>query len=142
MKNLLVVMAWLEAITGIGLIGSPAALVPLLLGAALDSPVGLVLARVAGAALLALGLACWLARGDGGSRAARGLVAGMLLYNGAVGALLVYAGLSLDLSAIGLWPTVLVHLTLAVWCVVCLRQVSPLTGQPRNHNDRDHHQMP
>ena len=121
MKTLLGVSAWLETITGVALIVSPAAPVSLLLGAALDTPVALVLARVAGAALLALGLACWLARGDGGSRAARGVVAAMLLNNMAAGTVLLYAGLGLNLSGIGLWPAVLFHLALALWCTRCLR---------------------
>jgi hypothetical protein len=120
MKNLLVVTALFETFTGIALMVSPPLPVWLLIGAALDTSGGLV-ARVAGAALLALGLACWLAREDRGSRAARGLVAAMLLYNVAAGAVLLYAGLSLRLSAIGLWPAVVLHLTLAVWCIGCLR---------------------
>ena len=121
MKSLLVVSAWLETITGVALIVSPAAPVSLLLGAALDTPVGVVLARLAGAALLALGLACWLARGDGRSPAARGLVVAMLFYDLAAAAMLLYAGLGLLLSGVGLWPAVLLHLVLAVWCTRCLR---------------------
>jgi hypothetical protein len=124
MRSLLVATALLEAVTGVALMVSPAPLVSVLAGAALDTPGGPLVARVAGAALLALGLACWLARDDGRSRAARGLVAAMLLYNMAVAAVLVYAGLGLKLSAIGLWPVVLLHGALACWCVVCLRSAS------------------
>ena len=121
MKNLLVVTACLETITGVALMVSPAAPVSLLLGTALDTPVGLVVARVAGAALLALGIACWLARDDGRSVAGRGVVAAMTLYNLAAVTVLLYAGLGLKLSAIGLWSAVVLHITLAVWCIRSLR---------------------
>ena len=117
MKNLIVVTALLETVTGIVLLVSPALPVSLLTGAALDTAVGLVLARIAGAALLALGVACWLARDDAGSAAARGLVAALLLYNSAAVAVLVYAAQRLSLAGIGLWPAVLLHVALAVWCI-------------------------
>lgn len=129
MKILLVVSAWLEVLTGLALIVSPAPPVMLLAGVALDTTGGLLVARVAGAALLALGLACWLARNDRPSRAARGIVAAMFLYNVAAVAVLVYAGLGLKLSAIGLWPAVLLHLALAVWCLACLRPVNSSSGE-------------
>lgn len=122
MKQLLVVTALLEIITGLGLMAFPGPLVSLLVGAALDTTGGLLVARVAGAALLALGVACGLARDDGQSPAAEGLVAAMLLYNIAAVMVLGYAGLGMKLSAVGLWPAVIAHGALALWCVVCLRR--------------------
>jgi hypothetical protein len=134
-RALLLVTAWLEAATGVALIVSPAPLVWLLSGAALETTGGLLVARVAGAALLALGLACWLARNEARSQAARGLVGAMSLYNVAALAVLVHAALGLKLSAAGLWPAILLHLTLAAWCIACLRPVNPSSGG-RSHPDQ------
>jgi len=121
MKTLLIVTAVLEAATGLALSLSPALPVSLLLGVVFDTPGGLVIARVAGAALLSLGVACWLARDDRKSCAARGIVAAMLLYNVAAVAVLAHARLGLGLAGIGLWPAVGLHTSLAVWCVACLQ---------------------
>jgi len=121
MKNLLTVTAGIEAATGLALLGLPSLVVSLLLGGSLDTPAALVVARVTGAALLSLGVACWLARNDEKSRAAVGVVTAMLMYNVAAVAVLAYAGIGLGLSGIGLWPAVLLHAALAAWCIACLR---------------------
>jgi hypothetical protein len=105
----------------------PSLLSMLLLGSSLTTPVELVLARTAGVALLTLGVACWLARDDVQSRAAIGVIGAMLLYNIGVALLLVYAALGLVLSGILLWPFVLVHLGMAIWCVMRLRNKTAQT---------------
>jgi len=120
MRLLLKVTAFLEAATGLGLVAMPSVVVRLLLGAPLDSSAATMLGRVAGVALLALAVACWLARDDTHSPAARGLVAAMFLYNVAVAALLVFAGVGLGLRGIALWPAVILHAAMAAWCVPCL----------------------
>jgi len=129
MKSLLIVTAAAETATGLALLGLPLLVVSLMLGGSLDTPAALVVARVGGAALLSIGVACWLARNDLQSRAATELIAALLLYNLAAVAVLVYAGIGLSLSGIGLWPVVLLHAALAAWCIACLRnqRVSPST---------------
>ncbi len=117
MKILLIVTAAIEAPTGLALVLSPSMLASILLGASLDTP-GLVVARVAGAALLGLATACWLARNDPQGRA--GLIAALLLYNTAAVAVLVHAGVSVGLFGIGLWPAVVLHVALGGWCIACL----------------------
>ena len=121
MNRLLRLTAIIEIPTGLGLMIVPSVLVRLLLGSPLDTSAGVMLGRVAGAALLALGVACWLARDDTQSPAARGLVAAMLLYNISAVAVLTFAGCGLGLHGVVLWPAVILHATMAVWCVACVR---------------------
>jgi hypothetical protein len=121
MKTLLSVTALLEAATGFALAASPSLLISLLIGSPLDTRSGSLVGRLAGVALLTLGLVCWLARNDQKSSVTAGPVAAMLFYNVAVAALLAYARLGLGLSGIGLWPTVALHAALALWCIACLR---------------------
>ena len=130
MKKLLTVSAIIEAATGLGLLAVPSVLARLLLGGTLDTPAALTVARVAGTALLAISVACWLSRENG-----RALVAAMLLYNVFVVGLLLHAALALALSGPGLWPTIALHLAFAFWCLACLRGkqagISAQTTQPR-----------
>lgn len=125
MKNFLATTAVLEFATGVVLVVIPSALATLLLGAQLDTPVGLTIARVGGLALLAIGTACWFARLDGQSRVARGLAGAMVIYNAGVVAIFVYAGLAMRLTGIGLWPVVVAHAAMATWCITILLSRRP-----------------
>ena len=120
MKILFAFTAVFEAATGVALLLSPPLVATLLLGAALDAPAASVVGRMAGAGLLALGVACWLARDDKTSRAAHGLVEALLIYNVAAVVVLAYAGAALGFSNFILWVAVALHKVLAVWCIVCL----------------------
>jgi hypothetical protein len=122
MNRLLKLTALIEAATGFGLIVIPSVVVRLLLGSPLDTPAAVTLGRIAGAALLALGVACWLARDDTQSRTARGLVVAMLMYNLVATAVLAFAGIGLGLHGVALWPAVVLHAAMGAWCVACLRR--------------------
>lgn len=121
MRTLLIVTALFEAATGVALVASPSFVVSFLIGSPLDSLPGSVVARLAGVALLTLGVVCWLARNDQMNRVMVGPVSAMLLYNIAAATLLIYARLGLRLSGVGLWPAVVLHAIFALWCIACLR---------------------
>jgi hypothetical protein len=120
-RTLLIVTAVVETPTGVMLLLSPALVVALLLGASIDAPAALVVARMAGAALLSLGAACWLTRNDGQHHAVSALVAAMLLYNSIAVAVLVHAAAVGRLVGVLTWPVIALHAALAVWCIACLR---------------------
>jgi hypothetical protein len=120
-RSLLGITAVIEAGAGLALVIWPSATVMLLLGSSLDIPAGLILGRIAGAALLALAVACWLARHDGESRSAAGLIVAMLLYNSATVLFLTISGISSGSVGIALWPAVVLHSAMAVWCIARMR---------------------
>ena len=92
MNRLLKLTAIIEAATGLGLVAVPALIGRLLLGGEI-SGASIPLGRITGVALLALGVACWVASYDVRNRAARGLVSAMSLYNLGVALILGAAGL-------------------------------------------------
>jgi hypothetical protein len=122
MTSLLTASAAIELAAGLALLCYPSATVALLVGAPLDAPAAVTVARIGGAGLLALGVACWFARGDTQSRAANGLVAAMFLYDIAAAAILAFAGAGVGLHGVALWPAVVLHALMGVWCVSCLRR--------------------
>jgi hypothetical protein len=116
--SLLIATTVVEVGAGLGLLLLPAFVLDLLIGVSSSAPEGVFVGRVAGAGLLALGIASWLERS---AAAPGGLIAGLLVYNASVASLLVCAGLGLDLAGIALWPAVVLHAAMAAWCLVGLR---------------------
>ena len=119
MKMLLTVTAIVEAGAGVALLGLPSVTASLLLGAALGTSAAVILARVGGAAILALSIVCWLTR-DAQEFAARGLVIAMVFYNLAVAGVLAFAGFSDSLFGMLLWPAVAFHVAMGAWCFATL----------------------
>jgi hypothetical protein len=115
MKTFLTVTAIIEGGAGLALLAVPSLTASLLLGMPLDSPAAAI-ARVGGAAISTLALACWLARGDAERHASRSLAAAMLFYNVAVAAVLAFAGFD-GLHGVLLWPAVAFHVAMGAWCV-------------------------
>jgi hypothetical protein len=120
MKTLFTVTAAIEAGTGLIMITFPSVLARILLGSSLLGPVALTIARIAGVAIFALGAASWLYRNDDQRKTARGLIAALMIFNVGTSAVLIFAGLRLGLSCLGLWSVVMVHTFLAVWCILRL----------------------
>jgi len=106
-------MAIFEGITGLSLLTIPASIVSLLLDVSITEPVGIIVSRLAGVALLSIAIACWMYRNKSD---ANGIITSMLFYNIAAPALLVYAWMS-GFTGLGIWPASLLHIVLAVWCV-------------------------
>jgi hypothetical protein len=110
----------MEVTAGLALLAVPSMAIKVVLGVDQAHPEALALGRLGGAALLAIGVACWTARDDGDSSSQRGLLRAALIYNVGAVAVLGYAGSILVLAGVVLWPTVLLHLGLAAWCLGCL----------------------
>jgi hypothetical protein len=110
------VAAIIEAGAGLALLVLPSFTASLLLGTPLESAAAMSLARVGGAAIVALAIVCSLCR-DVRSPASQGVVVALLFYNLAVAGVLAFAGFGHDLHGVLLWPAVIFHIAMAVWCV-------------------------
>jgi len=119
MKRLLTVTAILELGTAVALLLAPSLTAQLLLGAGLGSPESILVGRLAGAALLSIGLVCWLERNQTGS-GPMGLVAGLAAYNAMGAALLAYGAVADGMNGVALWPACGAHVALLIWCGTCL----------------------
>jgi hypothetical protein len=101
MKKILVLAAAGEAALGLILLVYPPIVVRLLFNAQIAGA-GMVMSRVTGIALIALGVACWPGPP----------LLGMLTYSAVVTLYLAYVGFSGGMSGILLWPAVVLHVTL------------------------------
>jgi len=117
MKKVLSLAAVAEAATGLALLIVPSLVGRVLLGEALTG-VAIPVARVAGIALIALGVACW----PGPPRV------GMVFYSAAVTLYLAYLGVAGNVTGMLLWPAVVLHAILTA----CLIR-TPTSDKTRTH---------
>lgn len=101
MKNALTFAAIAEVATGLGLLIVPSLVGQLLLGEQLIG-IAAPVARVAGIAIIALGIACWPGPP----------LVGMLIYSALVALYLTYLGFAGGLAGVLLWPAVALHVVL------------------------------
>ena len=99
--RVLTLAAIAEIATGLALVLAPSLVGQVLLGDGLAG-VATTVARVAGIALIAFGIACWPGTP----------LLGMLGYSAACALYLVYLGVTGGASGVLLWPAVLLHLVL------------------------------
>jgi hypothetical protein len=104
--RLLAVSALMEAAIGLALMIAPDAVVQLLLGSPLGGA-GIPLGRVAGIALLCLGIACWPSSNISGDKSPA--LMALAIYNLLVAAYLAYVGISGEFVGPLLWPVVALH---------------------------------
>jgi hypothetical protein len=83
----------LETVAGLGLLIDPAGGASALFGSSIDGP-GVAIGRIGGGGLLALGIACWLARKTPTAPASVGVAWAYLVYNVLTCATLIWAGVA------------------------------------------------
>ena len=98
MTKVLIFAAVAEAATGLALLIVPSLVGQLLLGEELAG-IAIPVARVAGIAVIALGIACWPGTP----------LLGMLTYSALVTVYLAYLGFAGGLTGVFLWPAVALH---------------------------------
>ncbi|MGB9387242.1 MAG: hypothetical protein WCB50_20845 [Pseudolabrys sp.] len=103
MKKALIVAAVAEVATGLALLIVPSLVGQLLLGEELTGA-AMPVARVAGLALIALGIACWPGPP----------LVGMLTYSVAVTLYLAYLGFAGGFAGVFLWPAISLHAFLSL----------------------------
>ena len=111
LRLLLTLSGGLEILAGLPALIIPAPVVSLLLGSPLDS-IGVVLTRLFGAGVFALGLACLKARDDVGSPAGLAVSIGITAYNVLAGVVLLWTAAGSGLGGLLLWGAGIVHAAL------------------------------
>ena len=132
MKILLIITAIFEGVVGLGLLLVPELVGSTLLNTPLDTPGGSIAARIAGVAILSLAICCWKAYRFVSEEAALEILTAMLFYNFATAAVLAYGGTQLGLQSTLIWPAIVVHGVLGLWCAALIWRTVVKQKRPDN----------
>jgi len=119
-KRLIWAMTALELLAGLSLLLAPGIALDALLGIGAAPSEAIGIARLAGVALIAIGV---MAHSGTHGAPSWWLLAGLLVYNAGAAAVLAYIGAGLGLAGPLLWPAVILHAGLTLWTLVSLRTV-------------------
>ena len=119
LRLLLTLSGSLEILAGLPALISPSTVASLLLGSPLD-PIGVVLARLFGAGVFALGLACLKARDDVRSPAGLAVSVGITSYNVLAAVVLLWTAAGSGLGGLLLWGAGIGHAVIGALFVSAL----------------------
>ena len=119
LKLLLTLCGSLEILAGLTALIAPGPLLSLLLGGPVD-PISSVLARLFGAGVFALGLACVKARHDVASPAGLAVSIGITAYNFLAAVVLLWTAAEMGLGGLLLWGAGIAHAALGLLFVSAL----------------------
>jgi hypothetical protein len=119
LRLLLTLSGGLEILAGLLALITPGPLLSLLLGGSVD-PIASVLARLFGAGVFALGLACLKARNDVASPAGVAVSIGITAYNVLAAVVLIWAAAESGLGGLLLWGAGIGHAALGALFVAVL----------------------
>jgi hypothetical protein len=119
LRLLLTISGGLEILAGLPAMIAPGPLLSLLLGGPVD-PIASVLARLFGAGVFALGLACLKARNDVGSPAGLAVSLGITAYNVLAAVVLLWTAAGSSLGGLLLWGAGILHAALGALFVAAL----------------------
>ena len=122
MEKLLMLAAIGEGATGLVLLVFPQIATRLFFGTDVTG-VGIVMSRIAGIALIGLGVACWTGRNVSAFNSTA--VRAILTYSLLVAIYLAYLGIATRLSGILLWPAVAAHFGFTVLVVAAAWRDDP-----------------
>ena len=109
----------LETVAGLGLLVDPAGGALALFGSSMEGP-GVAIGRIGGGGLLALGIACWLARKTPTAPASVGVAWGYLVYNVVTCVTLAWACVALAGGSLPALGASVLHGTLGAAVLVAL----------------------
>lgn len=110
--------AFFEGFTGLALIAVPKFLVQILFLSNIAALELIVIARIAGAALITIALLCWFAKDSFAL-----LLRLLLFYNMAVAIIAIYSVTYLGLKSFGITAIIGYHMLFAVWGLVLLKKL-------------------
>jgi hypothetical protein len=130
LRLLLTLSSGLEILAGLPALISPSTVVLLLLGMSMD-PIASVLARLFGAGVFALGLACLRARDDVQSPAGLAVSIGVTSYNVLAAVVLLWTAAGSGLGGLLLWGVGIGHTVLGALFVSALVVAENVSTYPR-----------